>query len=127
MVSESSYTKYVVIMIIIYKVIKPNYKITRNTWGQLTLYVLNEYMYGNPINLVIQWWEINLSYDPYNILMDEIIPQGELLVHQDNMVQHAEQHLLEIIPTQAIEEQNEIMLPQFRDLYLIMTPNFITK
>ena len=54
------------------------------------MYVLNEYMYGNPINLVIQWWEINLSYDPYNILMDEIIPQGELLVHPDNMVQHAE-------------------------------------
>ena len=72
MVSESSYTKYVVIMIIIYKVIKPNYKITRNTWGQLTLYVLNEYMYGNTMNLMIQWWKINLSYIPYNISMDEI-------------------------------------------------------
>ena len=72
MVSESSYTKYVVIMIIIYKVNKPNYKITRKTWGQLTLYVINEYMYGNTMHLMIQWWKINLSYNPYNISMDEI-------------------------------------------------------
>ena len=45
MVSESSYTKYVVIMIIIYNFIKPNYKITRKTEGQLTLYVINEYVW----------------------------------------------------------------------------------
>ena len=72
MVSEPSYTKHVVIMIIIYKVSKPSYKITRKTWGQLTLYLISEYMYGNPMNLMIQWWKINLSYNPYNISMDEI-------------------------------------------------------
>ena len=72
MVSESLYTKYVVIMITIYKIIKPNHKTTRKTWGQLTFNVLNKYMYGNPTSLMIQWWKINLSYNPYNISMDEI-------------------------------------------------------
>ena len=50
----------VVIMLIINKVISPNGKLIIATEVRPTLDVIKEYIYENPMNLMLQWWERNV-------------------------------------------------------------------
>ena len=43
-------------MISIYNVISQNTKVIRTSWVQITLDVIKEYIYDNPMYLVLSWW-----------------------------------------------------------------------
>ena len=52
-VSELSYPKGDVIVISIYKIIFPNEKVIKTTERNITLGFIKEYMYDNPVNLLL--------------------------------------------------------------------------
>ena len=51
----------------------PNTKVIRTQKGYLTLDVLKESMYKNPICLIISWWEIDMFYNTYTISKDAVM------------------------------------------------------
>ena len=49
------------------KVISPNEKVTKTTDGKLTFDVIKEYLYGNPLHLILSLRDMNIFYNTYYI------------------------------------------------------------
>ena len=59
-------------MIIIDNVISPNVKVIITTEGQLIFDFIKEYIYDNPMHLMVLWWERNGFNTPYYVSKVEI-------------------------------------------------------
>ena len=59
-------------MIITDNVVSSHLKLIRTTEGQLTLNVIKEYFYDNPMNLMLSWWDRDFFCNPFSISKDEM-------------------------------------------------------
>ena len=59
-------------MLMIDNVISPNKKVTKTTEEELNFFVIKEYIYEDPIHLMLSWRQRNIYYNNYYIPKDEI-------------------------------------------------------
>ena len=72
MVSWLSYPKCVVIIIVVDNVISPDTKLMKTSEVELTFDIIKEFLYGNPMYLMLLWWERNGFYNCYYVSKHDI-------------------------------------------------------